>query len=246
MIGSVNGKFNNTLEGHIVISEYTGSFDQTGIKAIVADVLAHASHLELWCWHQKPHSEAGISPAGMAELTARYQSLHLHGCCAIGVSYTNVLINAVDLPHDGSIQVPIKVAKDEHILMQFFNEAMNVAGRADKTNAMGAMASQAKHFDIINDFLAAAQLVSMSDAEIRRITGSHPSSLHAHAQMYNTEKCTHIQGVTALINAMSFKLNAEKGPLEQWFRTELSDLSQSPVSLCTSKVGLEQLLQRLP
>lgn len=246
MISSKHGHFRNKREGNIIISDYSGAFNVTGIRAIFDDVIAIASGIEHWCWFQRPAQDAGISPKAIEEMIRRYQTLHHYGCCAIGVIYTNVLINAVTLPKDNSIKIPFKVAKNETELFTLFQQTM-----AEKSSASTARLTntktlaKARYSNIVEDFVSASEAIGCSESTIQALTGHSRRELEMLAGDITTEQYTILQGFSALVSLISFKLNDDAQAIKHWFVTEQTEFGGCPQHICQRPEGLHHLLRKV-
>ena len=246
MVSSKNGHFQNKREGNVIISDYCGAFNATGISAIFTDVITLAEPLSHWCWYQRPAPDAGISKDAIEEMIARYKTLHHYGCCAIGVSYTNVLINAVDLPKDGSIKVPFKVAKDKASLFSLFQQTLaEHKSEHEHTKANTKTLAKAHVSSIVDDFISATATVDCSDELIQAMTGHSQQQLKLQSNDITPGQYTVLQGFTALIRLVSFKLNDDAQAIKHWFNTEQPELGTCPQHLCLKPDGLYSLLRKV-
>ncbi|MDF2179174.1 hypothetical protein P2G88_13015 [Aliiglaciecola sp. CAU 1673] len=235
-----DGKFKNWLEGHLIVSEYTGAFSAVGIRAIVADVVAKAGALKHWCWYQKPSTDAGITPDAIHALIKKYQLLDQLGCCAVGVKHSNVLVNAFALPKDGSIKIPFKVSKDEHALLAFFAEKLQEKQVNAEFKVLPLLPPNNRE-NLLEEFLASANLLGFTPASIERLIGLPVTALLGTTSMLSKEAIAAIQHLVILERLMLCQLDNDTNALRDWFVTPLAEFQRSPMDLCQSRAGLRKL-----
>ncbi|WP_026374812.1 hypothetical protein [Aestuariibacter salexigens] len=237
-----HGEFENNLHGNIVVSEYSGNFDEKGIHAIFSEIESLTSGLEYWCWHQIPHPKTKISETGVAEMLNRYTKIHVHGCVAIGVSFTNPEINRVSLPKDGTLKVLFKVSRNKTSLDEFFQQALKEAKSANIGELQIATTAKARKFDIIKQFLTATHSAGLHSDELKQLVGFSKPQLDALPNL-DRDTSSRMQAITAMLGIVAFKVRPDS--IHKWMHTPLSDNQSTPFEMCLEQDGLYELFKQL-
>lgn len=245
MYQSKNAHFNNCVDGNIIVSEYSGIFDFDSLIAIFEDVigLAAVSDLKHWAWYQKPAPDTDITDVAIGEMIRRYQNLHVHGCCAIGVIFSNARINTIELPHDGSIKFPFKVSPKEESLFQFFTQATTEAGHSEIGAIQQSVTAKARQYDILSSFLTSTRFAKLDSDFFKTFTGFTKSQLDANPVL-PTATLVKMQAFVALCSVVAFS-SAVDQPLSEWLNVTISELGASPVEMVSHDNGFYDLFQYL-
>ena len=243
MYRNKDGEFDNKLSENVVISDYTGSFNITGIKAIVADVLDKTKHLSYWIWYQRPSPEAGITPDAIRSLIIRYTHLEHQGCIGLGILNQNVLIKSFKLPEDGTIAIPIKISRNEATIFHFFKELMAsiqiVSDIESKQKRKRALMQDAEA--TLTKFLESCELMKISEQEICELIGDG----YRNYASLSTKQINIMQAVMVFERLVMFRFDGDNNRVIQWFSQYDSQLGYQPREKITSAESLYELLTQV-
>ncbi|MDM7861317.1 hypothetical protein QTP81_11990 [Alteromonas sp. ASW11-36] len=237
-----SGQFENFVQGNVVVSEYSGTFDEHGIAAIFSEIESMTSGLKHWCWHQKPDPKTVISKTGVDGMISRYTKIHVHGCVAIGVCYTNPEIDRISLPKDGSIKTLFKISRNRSSLYEFFDQALHEAEQSQLGQLQLATTAKAKDYDVITQFITATKAAELTSDELKKLVGYTKPQLDALPAL-DRQTLTYMQAMTALLGIVAFQLKPES--LNRWLHTPIEGTSNTPLTICQEPDGIYKLFRSL-
>lgn len=241
MYSNKNAEFDNKLTGHILISDYSGSFDVMGITAIVADVLDKTKDLSHWIWYQRPSPSAGITPQAIDALITRYKYLDRQGCVGLGILNQNVLVNAFRLPSDGSIAIPVKISREEKNIFHFFQGILNSFESISSAHLEQKRKSNLKADadDIQSKFLSSCNKLKISETEGHKLIGQESKDV----SVLSVEQINAMQAVMILERLVLFRFDGDEGAALAWFDSNDDKLGFIPRAKISSATGLYDLLK---
>lgn len=119
---AAHGSYALSFSEGVLYCDYSDGFNKAGVKKLVAEMLSMMSHESHWVLYQKPEPSAGITHDAIKDMMAGYVALQNAGCQAVAIVENSVFVTAGIPYHPDELTMPIKIDKDERLLLEWVKE----------------------------------------------------------------------------------------------------------------------------
>jgi len=123
----LHGEYSLSLQGQLVICDYSEGFNRTGVIALRDNILELVKPLKKWVLFQRPQPSAGVTQDAIGDMYQAYVRLQHAGCLAVGIVDNSIFVHAGNFPKNGELQIPIQINKDEAQLLAFLSTTLKMA-----------------------------------------------------------------------------------------------------------------------